>query len=228
MSLRSLILETSGRVGQAALGLGPDVLHERRLDEARRHTRDLAPAVTELLALAGWKPRDVQAVLVSRGPGSYTGLRVGIMSAKAFAYATKCALLAVDTFAAIGMQAPTDASVIHVLEDAQQDKVYAQTFARTESGLQSRMPLAICPFADWVRSVEPPCWVTGPGVRRREDRFPAHVTIVEETQRQPLPASLLRLAWSRLQAGERDDLWSLEPLYLRASSAEEKWSALGR
>ena len=55
---------------------------------------------------AGWQPRDVQAVIVSRGPGSYTGLRVGIISAKTFAYATGCDLLAVDTFAALALQAP--------------------------------------------------------------------------------------------------------------------------
>src|SRR6516225_3465310 len=69
---RFLSLETSGRVGQVALAEGDQVRGVRRLDEARRHARDLAPAVKDLLDRQGWRPRDLQAVIVSRGPGSYT------------------------------------------------------------------------------------------------------------------------------------------------------------
>src|SRR5206468_351809 len=87
---RLLILETSSQAGQVALAAGERLLGVRRLDEARRHARDLAPAVRELLVEQGWRPRDLHGVVVSRGPGSYTGLRVGIMSAKALAYATGC------------------------------------------------------------------------------------------------------------------------------------------
>src|SRR5205814_2216971 len=103
MEPRVLILETSGRAGSVALAAGESLLCTRRLDETRRHARDLAPAVRELFHTQGWKPRDIQAVFVSRGPGSYTGLRVGITSAKVFAYATGCALVGVDTFSAIAM-----------------------------------------------------------------------------------------------------------------------------
>src|SRR5205807_5119629 len=101
---RLLILETSGRVGQVALARGPIILRTRQLSETRRHARDLAPAVAELLAAEGFTPRDLQGIIVSRGPGSYTGLRVGVMSAKALAYAVGCSLVAVDTFAAIALQ----------------------------------------------------------------------------------------------------------------------------
>src|SRR5207253_4227955 len=90
---RVLILETSVRTGQVALAHGEELLGVLRLDEARRHARDLAPALAELLAQQGWKARELDAVFVSRGPGSYTGLRVGIMSAKTLSYATGCALL---------------------------------------------------------------------------------------------------------------------------------------
>src|SRR4051812_49559549 len=108
---RLLLLETStGSSGFVALGAGPELLGTRRLDESRRHARDLAPAVSALLKEAGWKPRDISAVIVCRGPGSYTGLRVGLMSAKAFAYATGCALLGLDTFAAVALQAPAEAT----------------------------------------------------------------------------------------------------------------------
>ena len=69
------------------------------------HARDLAPVTANLLAERGWSPRDLAGVVVGLGPGSYTGLRVGIMSARVFAYATGCALIGIGTFSAIASQA---------------------------------------------------------------------------------------------------------------------------
>jgi tRNA threonylcarbamoyladenosine biosynthesis protein TsaB len=169
----------------------------------------------------------VQAVLVSRGPGSYTGLRVGVISAKAFAYATGCALLAIDTFAAIAEQAPREALRLDVLADAQQDKVYLQRFARATSA-DAWLPeglLAIQPFAEWLTHISPSVWVSGPGVRGHEEKWSAGINVVGATHREPQAESLLRLGLARYRKGERDDLWSVEPLYLRPSAAEEKWQA---
>src|ERR1700723_1491710 len=112
----------------------------------RRHARDLAPAVAELLTGQGWRPGDLHGVIVSRGPGSYTGLRVGIMSAKTLAFATGCALLAIDTFDAIRqLAAPTHPNV-DVIADAQQDNAYVQRFGTHPE------PLAIVPLTMWLES----------------------------------------------------------------------------
>src|SRR5215831_10270750 len=130
-SPRLLILETSGRSAHVAVALGDSLLARSRLDEARRHARDLAPAVLQLLHGQGWRARDLHGVIVSLGPGSYTGLRVGIISAKALCYALGCPLVGVETFAAIATQAPAEATRLDVLADAQRDKVYIQPFARS-------------------------------------------------------------------------------------------------
>ena len=220
---RVLILETSSRTGQVALALGDELRGVRHLEESRRNARDLAPATAALLAEQGWQPRDIQAVIVSRGPGSYTGLRVGIISAKTFAYATGCALLAVDTFAALALQAPPSAPCVDVLADAQQDKVYVQSFTRSFEVWQPATELAICRFADWLAAREPSAWATGPGLRKWATQLPADVPKVDASMWEPQPASLLRIGLARYLAGERDDPWTLEPLYLRPSSAEEQW-----
>jgi tRNA threonylcarbamoyladenosine biosynthesis protein TsaB len=220
-----LILETSGRVGQVALARGSRLCGVRRLDEARRHARDLAPAVANLLDEQGFSPRDVQAVIVSRGPGSYTGLRVGIMSAKTFAYATGCVLLAVDTFAALALQAPPEANRLDVLADAQQDKIYVQRYVRTgtEEDWRPEVPLHIQKFADWTAQREEDVWVTGPGLAAYGSRLSDGALLVSSDRWDPQPESLLRIGLRRFRAGERDDFWSVEPLYLRPSAAEEKW-----
>jgi tRNA threonylcarbamoyladenosine biosynthesis protein TsaB len=228
MRPRLLILETSGRAGFVAVADGERLLEVRRLDETRRHARDLAPATSAALNTAGWQPRDVHAVLISRGPGSYTGLRVGIMSAKAFAYATGCAVLAVDTFAAVALQAPAACERLDVLADAQQDRVYFQPFERAAGTWRPSEELTIVSVTDWLARRRADAWVTGPGLKKWEGRLPPDVPRVEEARRDPHPESVLHLGLTRYRAGQRDDVWSVEPLYLRPSSAEEQWQARGR
>jgi tRNA threonylcarbamoyladenosine biosynthesis protein TsaB len=224
MTVRMLLLETSQQPGVVAVAEGGRLCAVCRLDEARRHARDLAPAVVALLAGQGWRPRDLHAVVVGRGPGSYTGLRVGHMSAKAFAYATGCALIALDSFAVIAAQAPGDLSRLGVLADAQQDKVYVQEFER---GLPLGA-LTIQAWPAWLAAHAEPMAVCGPGLRKWVVHLPAWLRPIEVGLWDPLPQTMLRLGMERYLRGERDDLWKLEPLYLRPSSAEEQWLTRGR
>jgi tRNA threonylcarbamoyladenosine biosynthesis protein TsaB len=223
-----LLVETSSRRGQVALALGDQLRGVRRLDEARRHARDLAPALAALLAEQGWRARDVDAVIVSRGPGSYTGLRVGLMSAKAFAYAGGCVLLGVDTFAVVALQAPQGIRRVDVLADAQQDKIYVQSFVRDGEDWRPTSELTIRAFAAWLAERHADASVMGPGLHKWEARLPAEVPVVDASLWEPKAESLLRIGLRRYRAGERDDPWLLEPLYLRPSSAEEQWQARSR
>jgi tRNA threonylcarbamoyladenosine biosynthesis protein TsaB len=220
---RLVIVETSDRVGQVAIAEGLAILQVRTLPEARRHARDLAPAVAEMLRRQAWQPRDVTAVVVSRGPGSYTGLRVGIISAKAFAYATRCRLIAVDTFLAIASQTPAHVDRVDVLSDAQQDKVYAQSFVRQGQLWVATADLAICPFGDWLANRDPTAAVTGPAVDKWEIDLPPTAVRIGPEFRRPTAASLLRLGLEKLATSTVDDVMTVEPLYLRPSAAEQQW-----
>jgi tRNA threonylcarbamoyladenosine biosynthesis protein TsaB len=220
-----LLIETSGRNGFVAVTEGPTLLEVRRLEEARRHARDLAPATVELLAAQGWKAGDLNGVVVGLGPGSYTGLRVGVMSAKTLAYAAGCALIGVETFAVVAAQAPKEINRLDVLADAQQEKVYAQSFGRAGDHWRPLDALQIRPFAEWLEGRTSGTWVSGPGLHRWARRLPADVPAVDAALWEPQAATLLRLAFARYTAGERDDPFALEPLYLRPSSAEEQQRA---
>jgi tRNA threonylcarbamoyladenosine biosynthesis protein TsaB len=220
-----MVLETSGRRGLVAVADGDRVLAARALDESRRNARDLAPALAELLAAAGWRARQLEAVYVSVGPGSYTGLRVGVMSAKALAYATGCALIGVETFAAIARQALSSCERLDVIADAQKDNVYLQSFLREGDAWRPAGPLSITAFADWLKGRDPLSWVSGPGLAKYGDRLPADVRCVAAEQREPGVEALLALGLARYRADERDDPFTLGPIYLRASSAEQQWPA---
>jgi tRNA threonylcarbamoyladenosine biosynthesis protein TsaB len=220
---RLLILETSGRSAQVALAEGPTLLAIRSLDEARRHARDLAPTVAALLEQQHWWPRDVTSVIVSLGPGSYTGLRVGVMSAKTFAYATGCAVVGVETFAAIAQQVPPEVERVDILADAQKSNVYVQAFTNAAGERQAASALAVHPFTEWLAGRAADAAVSGPGLLKWRTQLPAAVPVLDETLWEPRAESLLRLGLARLAAGLSDNPLSLEPLYLRPSSAEEQW-----
>jgi tRNA threonylcarbamoyladenosine biosynthesis protein TsaB len=226
-----VIIETSGRHGQVGFAYGDSLQEVIRLGETRRHARDLAPAVRDLLRRAKCRPRDVAAVIVSKGPGSYTGLRVGIMSAKAFAYATGCSLVAVETFAAIASQAPPEVSQVDVIADAQQQKIYVQQFKRVVTTGQAEWepvcPLSIVPLNRWITQVDRAGMVTGPGLHAYANDVSDCVSTLDPALWDPQAESLHKVGLARFDKGQRDSIWSIEPLYLRPSSAEEKMQGSG-
>jgi tRNA threonylcarbamoyladenosine biosynthesis protein TsaB len=220
MSENWLILETSGRGAKVGLARGGAIVRAVALDDTRRHARDLAATVEAVLKAESLAPTDLTGVMVGRGPGSYTGLRVGLMSAKALAYALGCELRAVDTFAAIAQQAPAEARDVWVIADALQEQVYIQRFTRNDSEWLAADALRIVPVAEWLTELVADTWISGPGANVYADRVPRSCPLVPESDREPRVESVFAVG-VKLPPLTRAELFALEPLYLRGSSAEE-------
>src|SRR5271163_2151267 len=94
---RILALETSELTGSVAAAADGNVLAELQLDPQQRSAQSLAPAIRALLAQVGWQPADIDLLAVTIGPGSFTGLRVGVATAKVFAYACGAEVLGIST-----------------------------------------------------------------------------------------------------------------------------------
>jgi len=212
MSETWLLIESSGRTARVGVVRAGTIVARRELTETRRLARDLAPTIGELLREASLQPKQLDGVMVSVGPGSYTGLRVGIMAAKAFAYATGCKLIAVPTFAAIALEVPAEAGEIWVVGDALQGLIYLQRFLRGAPVDDLRIVAA----AEVLPALHP-TRVFGPGL----------AVHAPESARVILEPSLESVfgAGQRLAPLSREALFALEPLYLRGSSAEEKAKA---
>jgi tRNA threonylcarbamoyladenosine biosynthesis protein TsaB len=222
---RVLVLETAGKIGQAALAADGTVIAEAQLGQERRRASDLAMVVDRLFREAGWEPQSLTAVVVGLGPGSYTGLRVGLASAKALAYATGCRFFGVETFAAIALRTPADAGRVSVIADALQGRLFRRDFRRSGTDLESAGPLEVVGATDWLAGLQPGNWATGPAAGSWEGKLPTGVHLIKTNDREPRPSDVLMVARSCAWATVTD-MWSAEPLYLRGSSAEEK--AAGR
>ena len=216
-----LILETSGRVARVGLARGRELVRAAELDQARRHAREMVPTVDAMLAAEALRPADLTGVIVSRGPGSYTGLRVGLATAKALAYAVGCQLRAADTFAAVAEQVPAEAQFVTVIADALQGQVYAQHFAHRHDGWRAEGPLHIAAVGAFAANLIAGEWLSGPGVGVYDGQLPTANPRAAEADREPRVESVLAVGL-RLPPLTKEELFALEPLYLRGSSAEEK------
>jgi tRNA threonylcarbamoyladenosine biosynthesis protein TsaB len=216
-----LSLDTSADIAVSVVDdTGGAVLAADRTAESRRHAELLSPMVASVLAAARLHPADLTAVVVGTGPAPFTGLRAGLVTARALAFALGISVHGVCSLEALAAQA-FDAGIgeggdVVVVTDARRREVYVGRYRQAPGGaglLTVAPPGVVHPavlaqeladaHVDW-----PDAAVVGPGALL----YPEHLTEALGAPRHLDPAVLARLALSRVAAGER---LPSEPLYLR-------------
>lgn len=221
----TLGIETSGRAGTVALCLDEKCLEERALDQTgRRHARSLVAEIDALFHSTDFELREIQHVAVSIGPGSFTGLRVGVACAKTLAYATGCQLAAVDTFQAIAENSPDEINQLAVISNAQRGELFLGNFHRQADGHFLRQgEIEIVNKQSWCEERTGDDVVGGTGVELIRELLEGKCRLLEPATCEPQAGVIARLGRRQIEQGRADDLWSLEPFYFRKSAAEEKW-----
>jgi len=205
--------------GALRVGNPPERFVVRVLGAGAARGRELLPCVRDLLTECGRVPRDLVALVVDVGPGSFTGVRLGVTAAKTLAFALDRPVVGVTSLLALAQGAPPHARVL-ALRDAGRGTVYAtllgpQPGATADTRPVERPPqrLAGTALRDW------PCdaLLVGEEAPRlaAEHALPQRPLSVRADA-----AAVLALALPRLEAGERTDPATLVPLYLQASAPE--------
>jgi len=221
--VKILAFETTERIGTVAAAEDANVLSQVSLDPALRSAASLVPAMARLLDEVGWQPGDVDLVAVTIGPGSFTGLRVGVTAAKVFAYAVGADILGIDTLETIAGGLPTDVRRVAVAVDAQRGQVAAAVLRRRDDGLfEFEQPMRLIDTDAWLTALPEGIVVAGPVLDKLKNRLPKTLTLAPSEFWHPTAAVVARLASTYYAAGRRDDLWQLVPHYSRRSAAEEK------
>ena len=223
-----LALETTNWIGSVAAMTDGKLLLELELNPQQRTAQSLPSGIETLLERVGWKPADVQLIALTIGPGSFTGLRIGVTMAKTFAYSVGAEVLGVNTLETIAQAAPADVSALTAVIDAQRDDVVVRTFSRGPEGFfLPEGDQQLISIDRWLQDLPTGMAVTGPALAKLASRLPAHVTALEEKYWTPRAAMVAQLAHRQYTAGRRDDLWTLSPQYSRQSAAEEKLQGRG-
>ncbi len=224
--MRSIGIDTSLAEGTVAAAEGERTA-EAGFAPAPEHARRIASALRDTAATLGWRPADADLVVVVRGPGSFTGLRVGIATAKGIAWAAGIPLAAVSGFHVVAERAGSDGAPIHVAFDAGRGEVHAAVVvadASSPSGWTTRSDV-LAPFQEWIDSLPAGATVSGPAldlpavgeaVARRGDLRP-----VDAPHRRGTALVAVRIGERLAAAGGCVDPFVLVPDYSRPSYVQE-------
>lgn len=229
MPLWTIAIETIATAGSVALLRDADLIAAAPLPPESRSARTLAAAIRNIWQTAD-KPK-ISLVGVAQGPGSFTGLRVGITTAKALAYAWQASLIGVNSLDVVADQSQAlnaEVNELEVVLDAQRQELFVARFASLQKEeVNSGKPwqrLAedfIVSVQDWLTRLTPQKQVAGPALFKLRSRLAETIPVTLEDAWQPRAETVGRLARSAHLAGAGNDLWTLVPHYGRPSYAEE-------
>ena len=215
-----LALETATHTCGAALLRNDQIVAEVHLHRPRVHAERLTPLVEDL----------------SMGPGSYTGLRIGVSTAKGWARSTDADLVGVPTLEAYAAQLRTVAQagdVICPLFDARRDEVYAAAHQRTKDGLLEQAPtkaLTVDALPEWIGDVSGRLWLVGDGAAKSRNALASTGTgrtVVPPDDLPPSAAWVARRGHERLRVHGPDAVSTFEPLYVKEVHATPAPSPFG-
>ncbi|MEW4486806.1 tRNA (adenosine(37)-N6)-threonylcarbamoyltransferase complex dimerization subunit type 1 TsaB [Thalassoglobus sp. JC818] len=216
-------IETSGRSGSISLLRDGNLLGECELAATgRRHARTLIPEIGQLVSDHSLSINQIDGVAVSLGPGSFTGLRVGVVCAKTLAYSLKIPVVGIDTFAAIALATQEKDSTVWVIDDALRGDVFAGAYrihdSLTVETLQKPHIVEAHTLRERLKSSD---LLTGPGIEKTHPLFQS-CRSAPESIHLPQARLIAGIGVQRLNNQDVDDCWTLKPTYLRRSAAEEK------
>jgi tRNA threonylcarbamoyladenosine biosynthesis protein TsaB len=239
MTPKTLILavETSGRLGSVAVAAGEQILAETSFSGPMRHSSELFPALSALLARFHRKPKDIEHIYISVGPGSFTGLRIAVALAKTMHLANAAKVVAVDTLDVIAANAAdylreekTNIGKFATILDAKRGQFYVAVYKRlsrsTDTQYEKIQPdclMTASQFLERFAHNAEPIWLLGEGLVYHTDAFKAeNIHFFEKKYWNPRAAKVHSLGRQLALEGNFADPLTLQPNYLLRPEAEEK------
>ncbi len=212
-----LALDTSTRTVGLALYDGASVLSEAAWTSQDYHTVELAPAIAEAFHKTGLEPGGLGALAVALGPGSFTGLRVGLALAKGLALARRLPIVGVPTLDILAAAQPLLDLPLAATLRAGRGRLAVGWYRRGAAGWQSDQPVEVLTLPDLVKKIQLPTLVCGElsdEERQGLQRAAPQVILASPAASLRRPGYLAELGWKRWKAGQVDEPAGLAPIYL--------------
>ena len=226
---RYLAIETSSPRLSLAAGDESRILARYQGPLAWRHADTLFEGMQKLLGRLRWKPRSLTGVAVSIGPGSFTGIRIGLSAARALGQSLRIPVVGVPSLQTLAFGVGPKARWISPMIDALQGKVFAGLYARKTTGeLRVVHKEAHLPIEDWVARLKAKrievLWLTGDAVNVYASalvKLPGR-KLAPAAEGYPNAAGLLELARPRFHKAGKESYKEVFPLYLRQAAVVER------
>jgi tRNA threonylcarbamoyladenosine biosynthesis protein TsaB len=222
-------IETATPQVGCAIGGNEGVLASAHSSRGKRHAETLTPAIDFIRRQARIELDEISLVAVDLGPGLFTGLRVGIASAKAIAHALRVPMIGVHSLDLVAFPVRFTSRLVVAVLDARRGEVYHALYRQVPGGLQRLTEPALDSPDDLVSELVArgeECLIVGDGALRYCEIFDSitGVEICEQGLAYPNATALVQLAHARAMREEWVNPWDLQPLYLRAPDAEINWT----
>ncbi|HEY7086994.1 MAG TPA: tRNA (adenosine(37)-N6)-threonylcarbamoyltransferase complex dimerization subunit type 1 TsaB [Tepidisphaeraceae bacterium] len=222
---RGLAIETSGRIGSIAIVEDEQVASEEQFPHGLQHAAQIIPIIDRLCRAQGQGPKEIEELYVSAGPGSFTGLRIGITLAKALALATGVKIVAVPSVKVLAENAPGARNLIIVL-DAKRDQIFTARFEKSGEQWVEREPAHLDDLTAMLGRSPRPVHLLGEGIPYHQKFIPAgnsEVIVTPEDTWRARASAVAKLGIAMARENQFSDPMTLTPIYIRRPEAEEKW-----
>ncbi len=224
-----LAIDTSSLVLSCALAEKDRLVAEWTVQKRLTHSEQLLPHIDEMMKEAGVDKKEITAIAVSIGPGSFTGLRIGLATAKMAAYIWNVPIIGVDTLEALAWNMAASDTFVLPLMDAQRGNVYAALYGAFEL-LWKEAPAEVAPIdeviAAAVKHGGPVVAVGECADKYKEKLLAACIRVAPPQSRCCRAGSVAMAGFARLEKGETDNPLTILPNYIRRSEAEVLWEQL--
>lgn len=228
--MKVLAVDTSSTVAAVAIIEDEMLLGEYFINNKKTHSQKLMPMIKELMDSLGLIPEDIDIYAASVGPGSFTGLRIGVTSIKAMAYALEKPVISVPTLDALAYNAQDSSALICPIMDARNNQVYTALYRFVDKGISRESEYMALPIEELMHMLintgKKICFV-GDGVDRHKEylhnelgekcSFAPHNLILNKA------SSVAQLALISAKAGKLENPVDMVPFYLRKSQAEQEY-----
>ena len=221
-----LAFESSAKAASAAVLADGTLLAEYTQNSGQTHSRTLMEMAKDMLANCALTPRDISAVAVAAGPGSFTGVRIGMAAAKGFAWGLQLPLYGVSTLEAMVRGAAYADGRFCACMDARKGQIYNAVFEYDGGALTRRTDdraIAIEDLAAELAKEQGPVYLVGDGAKLVSDTLAGRqlpLILLPEQLRQQRAAGVALCAQAAIDAGLPGDAAALSPNYLRQAQAE--------
>jgi len=230
--LRALALETSGRIGSVALVEGDKVVATDAFEHGLQHAATILPMIDRLATARGWSPGEIEQVYVSAGPGSFTGLRIGITLAKTLALSIGAKIIAIESTRVLLQNVPAEAREAIIVLDAKRGQIFTARYTRNPGASPDDVKNAwieserehLDTLANMLNRAGRPVHLIGEGIPYHREAIPdiPQVIVTDESLWRCRAEAVALLGIDLARSNAFADPYKLTPIYVRLPEAEEK------
>ena len=206
---------------------GSTILDQGTFPHGLKHASGLLPLINGLMQKHGWAPSSLQYLYVSHGPGSFTGLRIGITLAKTLAFTTGARIVAVPSTRVLAMNAPEDAENVLIVLDAKRDQIFTARYERQGGDWTELEQAHLDSLVDALSRSPRPMHLLGEGIPFHEKFLPEDrqgIVITPESSWIARAEVVAAIGLEMATRGRFVDVDPFTPLYIRKPEAEEKYN----